>query len=219
MLGEACQYICNDACLVPKSRPPADRREAASLPGGVATALCQGSARAAEALFGWRRGTVAVGLEEARSGITRLGNFQARGGKKMEALRPQLEADIRALADPHSQADAHLKTALAYTRLSARSVRRALVAEKGWAEEELPAERTMTTILNRLGYRLRSVTKTRPEKKHPGARPSSPTWPRGERPPTSIQRASPEFGHQGKRGPGGVLAPGPGPWTASRAGP
>lgn len=154
-----------------------------------ATALCQGSARAAEALFGWRRGTVALGLEEARSGITRLGNFQARGGKKMEALRPQLEADIRALADPHSQADAHLKTALAYTRLSARSVRRALVAEKGWAEEELPAERTMTTILNRLGYRLRSVTKTRPEKKHPGARPSSPTWPRGERPPTSIQRA------------------------------
>lgn len=154
-----------------------------------AATLCQGSARTAETLFGWRRQTVALGLEEARSGITCLGNFAARGGKKREGLRPQLEADIRALADPHSQADAQLKTALAYTRLSAQSVRRALVTEKGWSEEDLPAARTMTTLLNRLGYRLRAVTKTRPEKKRVSARPSSPTWPRGERPPRPTRSA------------------------------
>lgn len=148
-----------------------------------AQAFCQGSARAAETLFGWRRDTVALGLHEARSGITCLGNFGARGGKKLEALCPQLEADIRALVDPHSQADAQLKTSLAYTRLSAQSVRRALVSEKGWREQDLPAERTMTTILNRLGYRLRAVTKTRPEKKRASARPSSPTSPRGGRRP------------------------------------
>ena len=140
-----------------------------------ATSFCEGNARRTESIFGWRRDTVSLGLHEARSGIVCLGNFQARGGKKMEALHPQLEVDIRALADPHSQADAHLKTALAYTRLSAQAIRQALRTEKGWNEQDLPAERTMTTILNRLGYRLRAVTKTRPEKKRPKPRPSSPT--------------------------------------------
>lgn len=148
-----------------------------------ATLYREGNARAAEALFGWGRATVTLGLHEVRTGITCLGNFAARGGKKLEVLCPQLEADIRALADPHSQADAQLKTSLAYTRLSAQSVRRALVAEKSWREEDLPAERTMTSSLNRLGYRLRAVTKTRPEKKRASARPSSPTWPHGGRPP------------------------------------
>ena len=154
-----------------------------------ATVFCQGSARQTESVFGWGRDTVALGLHEARSGITCLGNFAARGGKKLEALRPQLEADIRALADPHSQADAHLKTALAYTRLSAQAVRRALVTEKGWEEEDLPAERTMTSILNRLGYRLRAVTKTQPEKKPASARPSSPMSPHGGQPPKATPSA------------------------------
>ena len=154
-----------------------------------ALVFCEGNARQAEAIFGWGRETLSLGWHEQRRGITCLGNFQARGGKKMETLRPQLEADIRALADPHSQADAQLKTALAYTRLSARAVRRALVAQKGWREEDLPAERTMTTILNRLGYRLRAVTKTRPEKKRASARPSSPTWPHDGRSPTQTRSA------------------------------
>ena len=48
-----------------------------------AAVLCQGSARAAEALFGWRRDTVTLGLEEARSGITCLGNFA--GARQQEA--------------------------------------------------------------------------------------------------------------------------------------
>jgi hypothetical protein len=140
-----------------------------------AASFCEGNARRAETIFGWRRETVNLGLHEARSGIVCLGNFQARGGKKLESLCPQLEADIRALADAHSQADPQLKTALAYTRLSAQAVRAALVSEKGWNEAELPAARTMTSILNRLGYRLRAVAKTRPEKKRPSARRSSPT--------------------------------------------
>ena len=89
--------------------------------------------------------------------------------------RPWLEADIRALADPHSQADPPFKSALSYTRLSAASVRRALLEEKGWREEDLPAPRTMNSILKRLGYRLRNVAKTRPEKKQSTPRLSSPT--------------------------------------------
>jgi hypothetical protein len=75
--------------------------------------------------------------------------FAARGNKKMEAKMPELERDIRALAEPHSQADPPFKSSLAYARLSAASVRRALAEEKGWREEDPPAERTMNAILNR----------------------------------------------------------------------
>ena len=141
----------------------------------VAVELFGGNARRAERGFGWSRHTVALGLRERASGIVCVDNFAARGNKKAEAKRPELERDIRALAEPHSQADPPFRSALAYTRLSAAAVRRALVEEKGWREEDLPAPRTMNTLLNRLGFRLRSVAKTRPEKKRPPPRRSLPT--------------------------------------------
>ena len=142
----------------------------------VTVELLGGSAPRAKNRLGWNRDTVALGLHERASGIVCVDNFAARGNQKSEAKRPELERDIRALADPHSQADPQFRSALSYTRLSAAAVRRALIAEKGWREEDLPAARTMNTILNRLGFRLRSVAKTRPEKKRPTAKPSSPTY-------------------------------------------
>ena len=155
----------------------------------VAAEWLEGSARRAESHFGWSRHTVALGLHERASGIVCLDNFAARGNQKSEAKRPELERDIRALADPHSQADPQFQSALAYTRLSAASVRRALIEQKGWREEDLPAARTINTILNRLGYRLRSVPKTKPQKKRPSARPSSPTCGRSTRRRTPIRPA------------------------------
>ena len=163
------------------SKLTAHRRRA--FMANVAVELLGGSARRARSHFGWNRDTVELGLRERASGIVCLDNFAARGNKKMEAKHPDLERDIRALADPHSQADPQFKNALSYTRLSAASVRRALIQEKGWREEDLPAERTMNSILNRLGYRLRSVAKTRPEKKPHTPKPSLPTSERSTRPP------------------------------------
>lgn len=155
----------------------------------VTAELFGGNARRAESCFGWNRHTVELGLHERASGIVCVDNFAARGNKKLEAKRPDLERDIRALADPHSQADPQFKSALAYTRLSAASVRRALIQEKGWREEDLPAERTMNTRLNRLGYRLRSVAKTRPEKKQNTPKPSLPTCAASTPKPTRTRRA------------------------------
>ena len=103
------------------------------------------------------------------------GRFPRPRPPPIEAKWPDLERDVRALADVHSQADPQLRTALAYTRLSAAALRRALMEEKGWLPAEVPAERTLRDGLNRLGYRLRAVTKTRPEKKRPSVRRSSPT--------------------------------------------
>lgn len=184
MVGSAVQEVVGDpseeltptmkALLGDAAKKLTSQRRRAFM-AKVAAKLFGGNARRAESCFGWNRHTVELGLREQASGIVCLDNFAARGNKKIEAKMPELERDIRALVEPHSQADPQFRSALSYTRLSAASVRRALVQEKGWREEDLPALRTMNSILNRLGYRLRSVAKTRPEKKRRTPKPSSPT--------------------------------------------
>src|SRR3954447_17369944 len=119
----------------------------------------------AERVFGWSHPTVTLGLNELRTGIICLGNFSARGNRKTEAKFPQLEADIRALAEPESQTDPKFQSPFLYTRMTAKAVREALIDQKGWTDEELPHVNTIDEILNRLGYKLRRVQKAKPLKK------------------------------------------------------
>jgi hypothetical protein len=131
----------------------------------VADVLCAGSPRAAEARFGWGRESVATGQHEARSGIRCVEDFPARGAAAREQKDPQLAADVRAIVEPHTQADPELKSARRYTNLSAREVLLALKSKKGYAPDRLPSERSMRDILNRLGYRIKRIQKARPLKK------------------------------------------------------
>jgi hypothetical protein len=104
-------------------------------------------------------------LHELDSGIRCVENFATRGQRRSEDANPQLAADIRDLAEPHTQADPELKSDRRYTNLSAREVRDRLRTAKGHADADLPSERTMRDILNRMGYRLRRIQKGKPLKK------------------------------------------------------
>jgi len=128
-------------------------------------AFFDSSPRKAETYMGWNRRSVELGLHELRTGITCLDNYSARGNKKTEEKIIALEADIRSVVDPHSQADPQMKTTFAYTRITAAGVYEALIEEKGYTRDQLPSVRTISEILNRLGYRLRKVQKSRPQKK------------------------------------------------------
>src|SRR3954452_233296 len=130
----------------------------------VAVELCGGNARQAERRFGWGRETVEKGLQERHHGVRCLEHFAARGRQRSEDKDPQLAADIRAIVEPHSHADPELKSARRYTNLSAAEVRTALIA-KGYPAPELPSERTMRDILNRMNYRLKRLQKGKPLKK------------------------------------------------------
>ena len=131
----------------------------------VTTMLCGGNARAAESRFGWGRDAVACGLQEVRWGLRCVENFAARGARPSEAKDPQLAADLRAIVEPHTQADPELKSSRRYTNLSAAEVVQALKDRYGYAADRLPRERTMRDILNRLGYRLKRIQKAKPLKK------------------------------------------------------
>jgi hypothetical protein len=131
----------------------------------VALDYLDGSARQAERVFGWWRKRVELGLHELRTGITCLDNASARGNRRTEEKLPALEHDIRALAEPQSQQDPKFQSPFQYTRITAKAMRQALIDQKGWKSEELPCEKTIGNILNRLGFRLRRVQKAKPVKK------------------------------------------------------
>lgn len=131
----------------------------------VAEHYCGGSPRRAERMFGWGREAVNTGLNERRTGIRCCDDFASRGRHKTEEQWPELAQEIHALLEPHSQADPKFQTPLAYTRITAPAVRQQLVACREGDTRPVPTERTILNILNRLGYRLRRVRKTKPQKK------------------------------------------------------
>jgi hypothetical protein len=127
----------------------------------------------AEAHLGWNRQTIRKGMHELRTGITCVDAFHCRRRKPAEEHLPRLLDDIRAIADGQSQADPEFQTKRLFTRISAKEVRRQLIATKGYTDEQLPTQQTINRKLNLLGYRLTRVAKCRPQKKSSRPTPSS----------------------------------------------
>ena len=132
--------------------------------GDAALSLLDGKARVAEDVFGWNRGTVELGMNELRTGILCVNDISNRRRLKAEEKTPQLLADMLETMAPHSQAESHLRTTLLYTNLTPKAVYGALL-EKGWKGEHLPTIQTISNMLDRHGYRLKVVEKSKVQKK------------------------------------------------------
>ena len=123
----------------------------------VALKLCAGNARKAERRFGWGRETVDKGRHELKQGVRCLENFSARGRPRLEDKTPQLAQDIRAIVEPHTQADPELKSERRYSNLSSAEVLDALRTRERYATSRLPSKRTLRDILDRMNYRLKRI--------------------------------------------------------------
>jgi hypothetical protein len=132
--------------------------------GDATLSLLDGKARVAEDVFGWNRGTVELGINEFQAGIICVNDISKRRRLKAEEKSPKLLADIVEIMNPHSQTESHLRTTLLYTNLTPKTVHSALL-EKGWDEENLPTIQTIANMLDRHGYRLRAVEKSKVQKK------------------------------------------------------
>lgn len=131
----------------------------------IVNLLGHGGQSYAERELGWNRRTVRKGLQEVASGVVQKDNFAARGRKRAEEHLPNLLRDIEEIVDGWSQTDPTFRTTRLYTRITAKEVRRQLIAQKGYSDEELPVEATLSNKMNDLGYRLRAVKKSQPQKK------------------------------------------------------
>ena len=148
-------------------------RTAASFPQGSArrhfmadtlTTLQLGQRQAAQ-LFGWGRDTLRKALHERRTGITCRDDTSRRGRKPAEQHLPHLLEDIQAIVKDHVQTDPTFRSTRLYCRLTAKEVRRQLVQRKGYDAKAVPSRQTLTLKLNALGFCLRKVARSRPQKK------------------------------------------------------
>lgn len=115
-------------------------------------------------MFGWGRVNIEVGLAQKRTGIICVGAQSGyAGAKRWAEKQPEAATALRQLAESHAQQDPTFQTPLAYTRLTAQEGLKQL-QEQGFISDQLPAPSTMALILNRMGYRLRNVVKTKPQK-------------------------------------------------------
>ena len=133
-----------------------------------------GSPRFARELFGWNPDTIRKGLVERETNRVIVDRPRSGRPKFIDKLT-DLQNDIRSLVDPNTCTHPTFENTFRYTRMTAKAVIEALVREKGYAKEELPAESTMRALLNKMGYRLRRVQKTKPQKKFQKPTRSSPT--------------------------------------------
>jgi hypothetical protein len=125
----------------------------------VVKALGRGGQLFAQQEFGWDRNTIRKGTRELETGFICYDNYAARGRKRAEEKLPNLLADIRAIADQHSQTDPKFQSNRLYLRLSAASVRQQLIEQKEYTDEQLPSEEVIRQRLNDLGYTLTRVKK------------------------------------------------------------
>ena len=132
----------------------------------------KGGQRRAEKLMGWDRTTIRKGMHELESGIVCIDAFNARGRKRAEEHLPNLLGDIKAIVDSQSQVDPQFRTNRLYTRLDGAEVRRQLMEQKDYQEEQLPSVKTIVNKLNTLGYYPQQVAKSKPKKRSPKQMPS-----------------------------------------------
>ena len=135
--------------------------------------LGPGGQRRAERELGWSRATIRKGQRELTSGFRCVDAFALRGRKRAEVRLPNLLADLEAVVAGQSQADPTFRTTRLYTRLTAAEVRRQLIAQKSYTDEELPCVQTIGAKLNALGYHPQAVAKSKPQKRSPRPTPSS----------------------------------------------
>ena len=158
-MSEEARILIKDAC---KRLTGFEKR---AYQANITMKYFNGSARKAERDMGWWRESVEKGLKESESGIRCIDNYQGRGRKRTEERVPDIKKDIIALAEQQTQADPAMKGSLTYTRITGKGLRKALIDEKGYNDEELPTAKTLGNMLNRLGYNLKRVLKSKPEKK------------------------------------------------------
>lgn len=138
----------------------------------IVKVLGEGGQRYAERELKWDRTTIRKGMHELESGVRCLDNFSARGRKRAEAHLPNLLGDMRTILESQSQTDPTFRTTRLYTRITVAQVRKQLIAQKGYRDEQLPSNETLRSRINEMGYRLRTVRKSQPQKKSPKPMPS-----------------------------------------------
>lgn len=113
------------------------------------------------------RDTIRKDKNELKTGIRCEDTFNARGRKKVECYLHNIIDDIKDIVDSQSQTDPKFDSRRLFTRLTTKEVRKQLIEQKKYTDEELPTNQTLNNMLNKLGYNMKRTQKVKPLKKIP----------------------------------------------------
>ncbi len=130
----------------------------------VASLMGPGGQIKAERELGWDRKTIIKGRREIESGFTCIDNFSGRGRKSSFEHFPNLKEDVTSIVNPICQTDPTFRTQNLYSPISANEVHRRLVEDMGYDPGNMPTVRTISTIMNKLGFKLKKVAKAKVKK-------------------------------------------------------
>ena len=133
----------------------------------VVSSLGAGAQRWAETTLGWNRVTIRKGTRELTMGRTEDNRMHLRGRKPITHKLPDIEEDIKKLVDPQVQQEYTFHTTRVFRRITAQSVRDALIESGKYTDPMLPCVRTICGMLTDLGYPPVKVVKSKPRKKIP----------------------------------------------------
>ncbi|MFQ3661172.1 MAG: hypothetical protein SNJ69_02140 [Chloroflexaceae bacterium] len=116
--------------------------------------LGPGGQRLAERELGWSRVTIRKGLRELEGGAEELNPPGPLGRHRAEEHLPRLLADICTLIEQqrHLDPDPQCSNNQRMACLSAAEVRRRLMTDFGYRDDELPTVQTIAAKLKSLGY-------------------------------------------------------------------
>lgn len=119
--------------------------------------LGPGGQRLAERELGWSRVTIRKGLRELEAGAADTLPGAPHGRLRAEEHLPRLLADICALIEQQRRLDPDPRCGNdpRMACLSAAEVRRRLISEYGYSDDELPTVQTIAAKLKTLGYHPR----------------------------------------------------------------
>ena len=117
--------------------------------------LGKGGQRKAARELGWDRETIRKGTRGLKSGFICVDNFKGRGRKRIEHRLPNINEDIEDIVEPRCQTDPAFRSTTMYSPVTAANVRRRLIDEKGWSDDEPPCRRSISNKLNELGSKLK----------------------------------------------------------------
>lgn len=117
--------------------------------------------------FNAGRDTIRKGSKELKENKPIEDANNKKGRQSTLKKLPNIETDIREIAESQSQIDPKFQSERLYTKLTIKEIKKQLIEKKGYTDKELPTNQTLNTIVNKMGFKLRKIQKTRPKDKIP----------------------------------------------------
>lgn len=112
----------------------------------------------------WRK-TIRKWEKEVKSWILCIWWKARVWAKGIEEKLPNILKDLKEILDNSSQTDPTFKTTRVYTRLTPKVLRKELIKQKWYTNEELPVAKTLYNKSIKLWYNFTRVSKTKPLKR------------------------------------------------------